>query len=164
MTEDSTDSRDASQWTGKLRPEPLDQQVLSAWRQSPLLADIDRRIATRLVKLTHSRRYRDEEFLFQEGDAGVAAGLIIQGRVRICSGDRHIVTLESGDFFGEVALLEDAPRTASAIAEGEVLVSFLVRYQLEEFVRHRPLAGARIMTNLARQLALRLHYSNSGGQ
>jgi len=164
MTESGDSGNDVSLWTSALRPQAIDDQVLSAWRQSPLLTDVDKRIATRLVKLTHVRQYRTGEFLFQQGEAGVAAGLIIQGRVHILSGDRQIATLESGDLFGEVALLEDAPRTASARADGDVLVSFLVRYQLEEFVRHRPLAGAQIMTNLARQLALRLHHSNSGAR
>ncbi|MEE4249799.1 MAG: hypothetical protein V2I38_04360, partial [Alcanivoracaceae bacterium] len=59
-------------------------------------------------------------------------------------------------------LLQDAPRSASAIAVTEATVSFLVRFQLEEFVRHRPGAGLEIMTNLARLLVARLHRGNRG--
>ncbi len=64
---------------------------------------------------------------------------------------------------GETALLEDTPRSATVIADTPVTVSLLVRYQLEEFVQFRPRVGARIMTNLARLLAARLHLGNQAG-
>lgn len=155
------DNGESIRWQNPYADEPLDQQVFKAWQQSPLLAGIKASDAHKLVALTHLRNYRSGEFLFSEGETGVAAGLLIGGEVAIRSGDNVLVTLKPGDFFGEVALLEDAPRTASAVASQDARVSFLVRYQLEEFVRHRPRAGLDIMTNLARLLATRLHRLNS---
>lgn len=148
-------------WRNPFERESIDSRVLRAWSASPLLHGIRASVAKKLVSLTHVRHFRSGEYLFREGEAGVAGALIISGRVTIQSGEKQLVTLSDGDFFGEVALLEDAPRTASAIAESDVQVSFLVRYQLEEFVRHRPRAGLEIMNNLARLLAARLHRINS---
>lgn len=155
------DNSEALLWHNPYGDEPLQQQVFKAWQQSPLLAGIKASDAHKLVALTHLRSYRSGEFLFSDGETGVAAGLLIAGEVDIRSGDNVLATLTPGDFFGEVALLEDAPRTASAVASKDAQVSFLVRYQLEEFVRHRPRAGLEIMTNLARLLATRLHRLNS---
>lgn len=151
-------------WLNPFRREPLDQQVLKAWSASPLLVGVRHSVARKLVALTHLRHYRAGEFLFREGETGVAGALIVAGEVEIQAGERSLVTLGAGDFFGEVALLEDAPRTASAQAATDVQVSFLVRYQLEEFVRHRPRAGLEIMNNLARLLAARLHQINSASR
>lgn len=155
------DHGEALRWQNPYGDEPLEQQVFKAWQRSPLLAGIKAADAHKLVALTHLRNYRSGEFLFSEGETGVAAGLLISGSVAIRSGENVLVSLKPGDFFGEVALLEDAPRTASAVASEDAQVSFLVRYQLEEFVRHRPRAGLEIMTNLARLLATRLHRLNS---
>ena len=93
-------------------------------------------------------------------DNAVAAAVIVSGHIIVRSHDQDIARLEPGDFFGEAALLEDTPRSASAIADGVTQVSLLMRYQFEEFVRHRPQAGLEIMTNLAHLLLARLHRGN----
>lgn len=142
------------------KKESLDKQVFNAWCATPLLVGVPARVCAKLVEYTHVRQYQPGEPIFREGDSAVAAALIIQGSVIIRSKDKEIARLESGEFFGEAALLEDSPRSASAVAEGVTLVSLLVRYQFEEFIRHRPQAGLDIMGNLAHLLLARLHLSN----
>lgn len=151
-------------WRNPFSQETPSARLLAAWTAIPLLEGIPRRVVEKLVARTHVRQYQPGEYLFREGDSAVAAGLIIEGNVVIRSSgsDDIIVRLGPGDFFGEAALLEDTPRSASGIAETPTQVSLLVRYQLEEFVRHRPQAGLGIMTNLARLLLARLHCVNTG--
>ena len=147
-------------WLNPFKRHSLDARVLSAWRATPLLHGIPAGVCEKLVALTDVRQYQSGEYVFREGDNAVAAAVIIQGNVIIRSDDQDIATLGVGDFFGEAALLEDAPRSASAIADGVTVVSMLVRYPLEEFVRHRPQAGLDIMTNLAQLLLARLYRGN----
>jgi len=149
-------------WQNPFRKNDPAATLLNAWRQTPLLTGIPASVCAKLVERTHLRQYSPDEFLFREGEAGVSAAVIISGRIAICSGDHVIAELGPGDFFGESALLQDAPRSASARAISNASVSFLVRFQLEEFVRHRPGAGLEIMTNLARLLVARLHRGNRG--
>jgi len=148
-------------WLNPFRRQSMDSRVLSAWRATPLLQGIPVRVCEKLVACTHVRQYQPGEYLFREGDTAVAAALIIEGAVTICANGENIVRLEAGDFFGEAALLEDTPRSASAVADGVTRISLLVRYQFEEFVRHRPQAGLDIMTNLAHLLLGRLQLGNS---
>ncbi|MDF1781750.1 MAG: cyclic nucleotide-binding domain-containing protein [Alcanivoracaceae bacterium] len=148
-------------WLNPFKRETLDTQVLKAWRATPLLQGIRAGVCEKLVERTHVRQYQPGEYVFREGDSAVAAALIVQGNVVIRSDDNDIARLGAGEFFGEAALLEDTPRSASAVAEGVTLVSLLVRYQLEEFVQHRPQAGLNIMTNLAHLLLARLHRGNN---
>ena len=149
-------------WQNPFRRNDPQAATRDAWRQTPLLKDISAAVCNKLVERTHLRRYQPGEYLFREGEAGVSAAVIISGSIAIESGSHRIAELGPGDFFGESALLQDAPRSASAIAISEATVSFLVRFQLEEFVRHRPGAGLEIMTNLARLLVARLHRGNRG--
>lgn len=147
-------------WQNPFKRDSFASEVLTAWQNTPLLQGIPGHVCAKLVGLTHARQYQSDEFVFREGDNAVAAALIVRGAVTIRSGNQDIARLGQGEFFGEAALLEDTPRSASAIAEPGTLVSLLVRYQFEEFVRHRPQAGLNIMTNLARLLLARLHRHN----
>lgn len=148
-------------WLNPFRRDSMDVKVLNAWRATPLLQGIPASVCAKLVTCTHVRQYQSGEYLFREGDTAVAAALVIEGSVIIRANGEDIVRLEAGDFFGEAALLEDTPRSASAVADGVTRISLLVRYQFEEFVRHRPQAGLDIMTNLAHLLLGRLQLGNS---
>ena len=147
-------------WHSPFNRDDQAQRVRQAWSATPLLHGIGSTVSRKLIGHTHLRHFNAGEHVFQEGDAGVSAAVIIDGRIAIRSGDTTIAELGPGDFFGEAALLADTPRSASAVAISEASVSFLVRFQLEEFVRHRPRAGLDIMTNLARLLVARLHQQN----
>jgi CRP-like cAMP-binding protein len=147
-------------WQNPFRRQDPAERLRSVWRETPLLKGIPAAVCERLLEKTHLRHYQPGEYLFREGEAGVSAAVILSGQIAIESGCQRITELGPGDFFGESALLQDAPRSASAIAVTESSVSFLVRFQLEEFVMHRPKAGLAIMTNLARLLVARLHRSN----
>jgi CRP/FNR family transcriptional regulator, cyclic AMP receptor protein len=149
-------------WQNPFRRHNPAETLRHTWQATPLLKDIPAAVCDRLVEKTHLRHYQSGEYLFREGEAGVSAAVILNGQIAIESGDQRIAELGVGDFFGESALLQDAPRSASAIAITDATVSFLVRFQLEEFVSHRPKAGLAIMTNLARLLVARLHRSNRG--
>ncbi len=149
-------------WLNPFRRKDPEVATREFWRNTPLLKDIPASVCHRLVERTHLRHYQPGEYLFREGEAGVSAAVVISGKIAIESEDHRIAELGPGDFFGEAALLQDAPRSASAIAVDQATVSFLVRFQLEEFVRHRPGAGLEIMTNLARLLVARLYRSNRG--
>jgi CRP/FNR family transcriptional regulator, cyclic AMP receptor protein len=151
-------------WVNPFRRAGIEADTLRMWKATPLLHNISSMVCAKLVNLTHLRQYQPGDYLFREGEAGVCAAVIIAGTISIESADHQIATLGPGDFFGEAALLQDAPRSASAIATSEATVSFLARFQLEEFVRHRPVAGLDIMTNLARLLVARLHRTNRNEQ
>lgn len=147
-------------WINPFRREHPAAVLSQLWQQTPLLRGVRPRHTRELVSRTHLRRYRPGEPLFREGEAGIAAALVVSGQLKVCMAEQPIASLEAGDFFGETALLDDTPRSASVVAETDAVVSLLVRYQLEEFIQYRPRVGARIMTNLARLLAARLRLGN----
>ena len=74
------------------------------------------------------------------------------------------MTLEHGDFFGEIALLDESPRTATAISLGDSKILGFYRTDLYELVERRPKLAIKIIVNLARVVSERLRHSNSQAQ
>jgi len=126
-----------------------------------LFQGISRREFGHLFQSLVVRPYAPGEILFHEGDVGRALFILESGHVEIscksASGEmRRIAVLNPGDYFGEMALLDDRPRTATAAAMEPVRVHLLYKADLEKLVRTVPHIGAAIMTHLAVLLAARL--------
>jgi CRP/FNR family transcriptional regulator, cyclic AMP receptor protein len=95
--------------------------AVGALARSPLFRGIDREQLTRIAGGMARRRYRRNEVVFHEGDPGDSLHLLVEGRVKIvresAEGEEAIVVvLSPGDTFGEIVLLDAAPRSATATA------------------------------------------------
>jgi CRP-like cAMP-binding protein len=103
------------------------------------------------------RRFPAGTEIFKEGDPGVEMFIIQQGQVAISRlvgrQVRQLAVLDKGDFFGEMALLEDYPeRSATARALSDVEVLQLRGADLELLVRRRPSVALRMMAKLSERL------------
>lgn len=127
---------------------------------TPLFEKIPRRECRDLVKTMHPRHYSANEKIFTSGETGASAVLIRSGSVEIKANDKLLAELKAGDFFGEVALIVDEPRTADAIAVESSEIIFFLRSDLEEWVKRSPKSGAQFMLNIATVTAARLRHTN----
>ena len=127
---------------------------------TPLFDKITRRESRDLVKTMHPRHYKKGEMVFNSGDIGASIVLIRSGGIEIKAADKLLAELVAGDFFGEVALIIDEPRTADAIAYEESELIFFLRSDLEEWVKRSPRSGAQFMLNIATVIAARLRHTN----
>jgi CRP-like cAMP-binding protein len=126
-----------------------------------LFQGISRREFGHLFHALVTRSYAPGEILFHEGDVGRALFILTSGHVEITratlQGDpTRVAILNPGDYFGEMSLLDERPRTASAVATEQVQVYLLYKTELEKLVKNVPHIGAAIMTHLAMLLAARL--------
>ena len=90
--------------------------------------------------------------IFQEGDRGDEFFVVVRGRVEIISGDRHFETLEADGIFGEMALIDDSPRSATAIALTDVTLAPIKENQFLFLVQNTPFFALSVMRVLARRL------------
>ena len=127
---------------------------------TPLFDRISQRQCRELVKTMHPRQYKKDELVFSSGEIGASIVLIRSGGIEIKAADKLLAELGSGDFFGEVALIIDEPRTADAIATEDSELIFFLRSDLEEWVKRSPRSGAQFMLNIATVLAARLRHTN----
>jgi hypothetical protein len=96
------------------------------------------------------------ETLLEEGDTGKEMYVIEEGRVEIfrCAGgrERSVRVLEPGDFFGEMGLLDDQPRAASARAATDVKLLVIDHTTFDQMLRQYPEVSIRIMRSLCQRL------------
>jgi CRP/FNR family transcriptional regulator, cyclic AMP receptor protein len=122
-----------------------------------LFAGMDRESLQAITRTMRSRRFRRGEVLFHEDDPGDALFVVASGRVKVVvpseDGDEAILaTLRRGDFLGELALLDGAPRSASAIALESTEVLALPRDQFRLLVADQPAIRDALLASLAGEL------------
>lgn len=148
-------------WSNLFRKTQSNEQAIaSLWLATPLFNGISQHHCEKLVPDMQVRHYQPGETIFKAGDAGVGVAIIRSGTVSIRSGQTELAQLQTGDFFGEVALVTDELRTAQAIANKPCELVFFLRPHLHELMQEHPQLAATLMLNLSRVLANRLRTSN----
>jgi hypothetical protein len=99
------------------------------------------------------RNLEDGAVLFREGDAGREMFVILDGKIRITVGGRDLIVLGAGQYFGEMSLLNGAPRTATAIAAGPTQLAEITQNNFDLLVRENPVLVRGLLEELARRLA-----------
>ncbi|MES1242454.1 MAG: cyclic nucleotide-binding domain-containing protein [Acidobacteriota bacterium] len=96
------------------------------------------------------------DYVFREGELGTEMYIIHEGKVEILSGtgssEQLLSVLEKGDFFGEMSILEDLPRAASARAVTDVKLLQINGSTFDQLLRNNPEIAVRMMRKLARRL------------
>lgn len=125
--------------------------------RSPLFAGLPRRLRGRLAALLFEKRYEAGDVVFREGDPGKGLFIVLAGAVAITrsgpQGERELVRLGPGEVFGELALIDDLPRSATARVVERARLLILYRSHFDALL-DGDRAAARILTrNLLRRLA-----------
>jgi CRP-like cAMP-binding protein len=156
----------------KLLWEPLER-----WKRSS--PDVDRiqflktvpffdQLSNRQLKsvsdIMFERTYDVDEFIFEEGQPGAALFLILDGKVAVEvvheSSTTRLAVLERGAFFGEMALLDETPRSATARALERTRTLALYRNDLTGLVQRDAKIACQIYRSLAGMIADRLRLTN----
>jgi CRP-like cAMP-binding protein len=98
------------------------------------------------------RSFKERETIFRDGDRATEFYIIKDGSVRIQLGNRTLSTLFSNDIFGEMALIDDVSRTATAIAATDVTLVPISEKQFLFLVSQTPFFALKVMRVLARRL------------
>jgi CRP/FNR family cyclic AMP-dependent transcriptional regulator len=134
-------------------------------RQVPLFANLTGEQLDRVAAIAQQRDVPAGEFVFREDDPGTEMFVILEGRVRISKsvpgiGEEALAILEPGSYFGEMALIEEFPRSADAMAHSPAKLSVIEKASLEELMfMDRDLAYELLWT-FVRTLSGRLRETN----
>jgi len=119
----------------------------------------------KVASIAQPRSYEGGAFLFREGEAGHEVFILLSGKVRISKsvpgiGEEALAILEPGQYFGEMALIEDGPRSADAIAHTACSVWVIGRAALDQLMfTDKDLAYVLLWT-FVRTLSERLRETN----
>ena len=87
-----------------------------------LFKDIAAEEIYNVAQVTEEERLDSGKLLFNQGDAGDSLYIIVTGQIRIHVGEKEVTKLDKGASFGEMALVDDEPRSASATAIDETIL------------------------------------------
>ena len=119
-----------------------------------------------LATFSSEERFREGSMIFREGDKGDKLYIVLDGRVRISKfipgvGEEALAVLDRGDFFGEMALIDDKPRSADTKAhEQDATVLSIDRATLNEILSMDPHASLQFLNLLCRMISRRLREIN----
>lgn len=154
-----------SLWGNIFRPKP-EAGTEALLRQVPMFVDLDRRELAELEKILYRRQYRADEVIFRQGDPGVGMYVIERGAVNIVHEPtgRLMAKLHGGDFFGEIALLNETPRSARATATMPTVLHGLFQPELFDLLERSPRVGVKLLLPLAQNLGARLIHADESLQ
>ena len=153
-------------WSNIFRLGTRKESLAETLQNIPLFRDLSPKELKTLERVVHIRTYDAGEPVFVETEPGAGMYVIRSGRVDIVLQYRSerqllLAELEPGDFFGEMALLGDTTRSATAVArERSELIGFF-HPDLIDIINLHPGMGAKVSLALAKTLAERLRYTNS---
>jgi CRP-like cAMP-binding protein len=116
-----------------------EEQAVTALRRNPLFSEVEPQALRQVARAMRRRQYRRDEVIFHEGDHGDALHVIAEGAVKIVleaedGAEAILVTLRPPESFGEIAMLDGAPRSASAITLEPTTTLTLPRAQLRQLM------------------------------
>jgi CRP/FNR family cyclic AMP-dependent transcriptional regulator len=137
-------------------------EVEEALRRAGLFSGVDDRTVARVATQGTVRTYEPGQVIIKQGDAASAFYIILHGRVMVTQevdGQvRELGTQEFGTFFGEMALIEDHPRTASVTAMEETTCFLMVAWEFTSLMHAYPAVTEALLRELITRIHRREHH------
>jgi CRP-like cAMP-binding protein len=125
---------------------------VEALRRVPLFADLTKREVQQVARLFKARRFREGQTIIQEGSGGAAFFVIESGEATVVVGGKRRRTLKAGDYFGEIALLDEGTRTATITATSELDCYGLTYWDFRPLVEANGVIGWKLLQRMAKML------------
>jgi len=143
--------------TGKAKgeapaPEPPRRDPVAALRRVDLFSDLDRRQAEQIGRLLKERRFAKGETVIMEGSGAAAFFLIDSGEAKVTCKGLELATLGPGNYFGEIALIDGGPRSATVTAATDLVCYGLTFWEFRPLVERNGTIGWKLLQSLSKRL------------
>ena len=125
---------------------------LDVLRRVPLFADLDQRELQQAGRLFKERRFSAGETVVKEGSGGAAFFLIETGTATVSARGRERAQLGPGDYFGELALIDEGERSATITATADLVCYGLTFWDFRPLVQGNAAIGWKLVQALAKRL------------
>jgi CRP/FNR family cyclic AMP-dependent transcriptional regulator len=125
---------------------------IEALQRVPLFADLSKHEIQQVARLFKERRFPKGETIIKEGSGGAAFFVIEAGEATVFIGGKERSTLKPGDFFGEIALIDEGPRMATITAASEMLCYGLTFWDFRPLVESNGVIGWKLLQRMAQML------------
>ena len=125
---------------------------MEALKRAPLFAGLSRKELVQLARVSEDLEVPPGKVLCKQGEVGQEFFVIVEGQVEVTSNRKRLATRAAGDFFGEIALLEETRRTATVTAKTPLRFFVLTRKDFRHLVNENPSVERKVLRALARRV------------
>jgi CRP-like cAMP-binding protein len=125
---------------------------VEALKRAPLFEGLSRKELVELARVSEDLEVPPGKVLCKEGDIGHEFFVIIDGEVEVTRNGKRLTTRRGGEFFGEIALLEETRRTATVTAKTPLRLFVLARGDFRRLVKDNPNVERKVLRSLARRV------------
>jgi CRP-like cAMP-binding protein len=125
---------------------------VAALQRVQLFADLDRKQAQQIARLLKVRHFAKGETVIMEGSGGAAFFLIDSGEATVSSKGVHLATMGPGEYFGEIALIDGGPRSATVTATTDMVCYGLTFWEFRPLIEKNGTLGWKLLEALAKRL------------
>lgn len=119
----------------------------------PLFKDLSKKHLQRVASLATRLDLPAGRELTREGELGHEFIVVLDGEVEVRVGDQVVATRGPGEFFGEIALLDHRPRTATVVSKTPVVVEVIGQREFATLLADEPEVAEQLETTMAQRLA-----------
>lgn len=139
---------------------------LETLKASPLFANLNEDEMEMIAELCKEKNFKKNEIIFSEGDVGDALYIVNSGKVDVLRGDpqstpKVIASINEGDFFGEMSLIDKEFRSATVAVQSDASILTLTNDDLHAFAKVYKNGFTLIVINIARVLSKRLRETSN---
>lgn len=128
------------------------RETAAALSHVPLFAGFSKKALVSLAEDTDVVSFSAGQKIVEEGMLGEAMFVIMSGEATVLKGKRRLGTIVPGDFFGEVAVLDGSPRSATVVAATPLVAIRLFRRTLLRFLEAEPQLAIKILDGIVRRM------------
>src|SRR2546423_2980253 len=125
---------------------------VEALKRAPLFEGFSRKELAEMAQATEDVDFSPGKTLCREGETGEEFFVIMEGEVEVTRNGKPLATRGGGEFFGEIALIEEIPRTATVTATTPLRCFVLTRRRFLRLLDEQPGVERKVMRALAKRL------------
>jgi len=128
------------------------KQVIALLKSTPVFAHTSEKSLESMIKSAVEKTVSPGEKVVQQGQGGVGFYLILDGKAEVIKDGTKLAELGTGNFFGELGVIDGQPRTADVVAATETKCWILSQWAMKSVIANHPEVALSMLEELARRL------------
>jgi len=133
---------------------------LETLKKIPLFRHLTYQELVKVLNITYLETHDSGSVIIREGDDGEELYVVLAGQVNVMKGNQHLTELGPGVHFGEMALIDQSPRSATIAAKDPTRVLVIGRRQFYNLIRKEPVLAVKLLWSFVQVLSRRLRETN----
>jgi serine/threonine protein phosphatase PrpC len=133
---------------------------LETLKKIPLFRHLTYQELVKVLNITYLENYKKDNIIIKEGEKGEELYIVLAGRVGVSRQSQDIVDLHRGVHFGEMALVDQSPRSATIRAKEPTRLLVLQRRDFYNLIRKEPVLAVKLLWSFVQVLSYRLRETN----